>query len=75
MASGNQGKDWKYGEVDVTINPPSGAIYFEAELDDYNYGDIALDKIRMKRSQCVPSMSKPCLNISFSFKTYVYDDY
>jgi hypothetical protein len=58
MASGNQGKDWKYGQIEITINSPSGAIYFEAELNDYDYGDIALDKIKMKKSQCDPGMSK-----------------
>ena len=52
QASGNQDIDWKQGHVSFRIIPPSSAIYFEAQLDDINYGDIALDNIKMKTSHC-----------------------
>ncbi|CAF0722715.1 unnamed protein product [Brachionus calyciflorus] len=49
---GNQGELWKFTEIDLKIEPPHTVIFFEAEVIDWKYGDIALDDIEFKHGLC-----------------------
>ena len=44
--------NWKYNEIDVTINPPASSLIFVANLDGINYSYIALSTIKMKELNC-----------------------
>lgn len=56
--NGNQGSDWKYQELDITLEPPVSAINFEAQLDGINYGDLCIDDISLVKGKCSEGYSK-----------------
>ena len=56
---GNQGDEWLNGEVEFFIEPPHTTIFFEAEVIDWKYGDIAIDDIVYSNQPC-QSRLKEC---------------
>lgn len=49
---GNQGEEWQFAEVDFQIEPPHTVVFFEAEVVDWKYGDIAIDDIEFRHGSC-----------------------
>ena len=50
---GNQGMKWLYANVELNLEPNTNfAIDIEAQLVDWNYGDIAIDDIQFKKGSC-----------------------
>ena len=82
MREGNQGPDWKVGQVELTLegkclfrafviyliridlvdkrkklikySAPASAIFIEAVLRDWSYGDICIDDIQVRQGRCAP---------------------
>jgi hypothetical protein len=50
--SGNQGNDWNFAQLELILSPPSNMIFFEAEVFDWKFGDIALDDIEYYLGSC-----------------------
>jgi hypothetical protein len=55
---GNQGEEWVSEKVELTLEPPYMNIFFEAEVIDWKYGDIALDDIEFQNEACQSKFSK-----------------
>ncbi len=52
MKYGNQGANWQNAKIEIELEPPVTAIFFEVNIDDWNYGDIAIDDILFRKSSC-----------------------
>ena len=56
---GNQGLKWLHANVELNLEPRTNiAIDIEAQLVDWNYGDIAIDDIEFKRGSCPSKLFK-----------------
>lgn len=49
---GSQGAEWNEAVVEFSLKPPATIINIEANLKEWNYGDIAIDDIDFSLGSC-----------------------
>lgn len=70
---GSQGERWQKAEVELKLEPPYSVLFFEAEVIDWKYGDIAIDDIEFRNGPCkgynaLSNLSHHFLVLKFIFK-------
>lgn len=50
--NGSQSVNWIEDKIDIELLPPKSLIFFEAQLDGHNYGDIGLSQIKYTLGKC-----------------------